>query len=308
MKRLLIVSGILFVIGIVAAIAGWIYFTKHPLDMLVAGRRWALKRAGGEKREIRGPAGRLTYFVAGSGPTIVLVHGANDQAGLWAKAVKDLSRDFRLVIPDLPGHGESDPPSGHLDYPMLVAGVESVIQKEAPGEKVVLIGNSMGGWIATLVAQKNPQRVSHLILENSSGISIDYKGPPLFPKNREEATQVMTAVQGPGKPPLPPFVLDDLVRRTPTSPMARLAKTNLLPFFLDGKLRDFPFPVTLVWGADDGVLPLDYARRFAGEFRESKLVTLPNCGHIPHYQCTDSFVNAVRGALGAPVSKDDAAR
>jgi pimeloyl-ACP methyl ester carboxylesterase len=229
----------------------------------------------------------------------VLVHGANDQAGLWRRTIEALKTDHKVVALDLPGHGESAPATGPLDFETLKGGIKAVIDKECPDGKVVVVGNSLGGWLAMLWALDNPGRTAGVVLENAGGVAIDYKGPSLLPKNRDEARAVTAAVLGPSVPSVPGYVLDDLVERAPTSQVARLATVDVKPYLLDEKLRSVTFPVALVWGKDDGIATIEYAEHYKSLIPNATLTSIPDCGHIPHNQCADAFNAKLKEAIGA---------
>lgn len=93
----------------------------------------------------------------GTGPLLVLPHGAGDQAGTWNKVAPELKHHFRLVIPDLAGHGESDPVAGVLSLGTLLTALEQVLDaipwRDLPP---ALAGNSLGAWMSMLYAQKHP--------------------------------------------------------------------------------------------------------------------------------------------------------
>ena len=78
-----------------------------------------------------------------------------------------------------------------------------------------------------------------------------------------------------------------------------LRAASFAPYFLDGRLGAIRAPATLVWGENDGILPLDYARRMKDELPAANLQTIPRCGHIPHNECSEEFVGILREALGS---------
>lgn len=279
-----------------ALIAGLIALVMRPLRALELLGRSALRGAGLQKTTLAGPRGRLTVFRGGGGPTVVLIHGVNDQAGGWARVAGPLTASFRVVVPDLPGHGESDPAQGPLTVDELMAGLALVLAQEKP--PALLVGNSMGGWLALLAAREHPQAVAGVVLVNGAAV----RGPAavsLLPHDRDEARKAMAAVFSPNTPLPPAFVLDDLVRRAPTSPLARLLGSSWEAHVLDGRLQDVTVPVTLLWGEDDRLLPPAYAERIARELPRARLELLPRCGHMPQRECPERLLPALQRALGA---------
>lgn len=298
-RTFIFIAFALFAVIIIALGAAIWYFFNHPMATLEAISRRGLRGIGCEKRTVDAPSGTVTYFTAGSGPAVVLIHGANDQAGLWRKSVEALMKDHKVVALDLPGHGDSAPASGPLQFEMLMGGIRAVIDKECPDGKLVVVGNSLGGWLAMLWALDNPDRTAGVVLEDAGGVSVDYTGPSLLPRNRVEAAEVTKAVLGPNMPPLPGYVLDDLVRRAPKSQVARLAGVDVKPWLLDARLGSVNFPVALIWGKDDGVATMEYAEHYASLIPNATLTAIPNCGHIPHNQCPAAFNETLKEAIGA---------
>src|ERR1035437_3832051 len=203
--------------AVTALIVLFVLFFLRPIAVMVWFRRNALRRAGLRKTRLATTVGEQVVWHGGSGPLLVLLHGAGDQAGTWHKIAPELKRHFQLVIPDLAGHGESDPVVGAL----LTALEEVRDTKPWRDAPMVLAGNSLGAWMAMLYAQKYPHRVTRVILidggpiENVSEIGI-------MPKNREEARRTFDAVLDPATPRPPNFVLDDLVRVSNAGPISRL--------------------------------------------------------------------------------------
>jgi pimeloyl-ACP methyl ester carboxylesterase len=219
----------------------------------------------------------------------VLLHGANDQAGTWAGAVRMLAKDYRLVLPDLAGHGESEPKEGPITFPMMLARVHAIIEQEAKG-KITIGGNSMGGWLSTLYALDYPDRVERLVLENGSGLLWPVT-ISLLPKTREEAAAAMKAVNGPADK-TPDDVLDALVNRK-NPPLARLVTIDIVKYLVDGRVKDLKMPVTIIWGRHDGILPVAYAETLHKEIPRSTLTIIEGAGHIPHRQQPAKFVECL---------------
>lgn len=291
--------GVVVLLVLAAAVLA---FWRWPLEIFAWQRRRALARVT-ERQEMEGPQGPLRYFTAGSGPVTVFLHGAGDHAGSWAGVVAALlaseeKRAGRLLVPDLPGHGGSAPRGGPGSLAEVLAGLEALLDREAPGEPVTLVGNSMGGWVALLYAERHPERVALLVLEDAGGIGAI--AVSLQPANRRQAARLMDAVLGPDTPRPAGFVLDNLVRRTSRGPIARLAAADATPFILEGRLGEIDVPARVIWGEDDGVLPLAVGRRMVEQLPRAELQTIPRCGHVPHAECTERFVAVLEEALGAP--------
>ncbi len=218
-------------------------------------------------------------------PTLVLLHGVNDQAGTWFLVAPALAQNFRVILPDLPGHGESQPRSGPLPISMIVDRIASIL----PNEPFTLIGNSLGGWIAMLYTLRHPERVQTLILESSGGLDRQF-AVPVIATNRDDANVILRAVHGPNYV-APEWVIDALLARATDSPMLRV--TEIPEHYVDARLDEINVPTHIIWGADDGVVPLSYARELQRGIAGSELHVLEGAAHIPHAQQPQRFIQCL---------------
>jgi len=230
----------------------------------------------------------------------VLLHGSGSQAGDWHGVVPALLRRYHLLVLDLPGHGESGPAEGALPVGDLADGLGALLDARSADEPTVLIGNSLGGWVSLLYALRHPERVERVIGISSSGIFAALK-VPVLPKNREEARRLVAAIRGPYLPAPSDGELDELVRKITSGPASRLFAGLRAEDFLDTQAGKIQVPVELVWGEEDGVLPLDYGRRLASLLPRARLHPLPRCGHMPQVHCPRSLARLlVDLTSGAP--------
>jgi len=269
-----------------------IFLGANPLEAFEKATRTALRKSG----MTRHSANDVVWFTGGKGErTVVLVHGVNDQAGTWSAVTPKLKKDFRLVAIDLPGHGESGPKEGPLPMRSMIDALSAVIDRESPNAPVILVGNSMGGWVSILYATEHPERVAHLILEDSSGMAWDLRHVPLFPKDRDEALKLLRLVHGPDAK-IPDFLIEAVLKAT-DMPQKRVLEAGILEWIVDARLPKLTMPVTLIWGANDGLLPLAYANTLQSRIAGSKLNVIDKAAHIPHRQAPDEFLRLFREAM-----------
>ena len=263
--------------------------TADPYSAVITASRTALTAAGLQRREIED----TVYFAGGDGAeTLLLIHGVNDQAGTWALDVAGLARHYRLLIPDLPGHGESGPKEGPLALPMMVDRMHAIVEREVK-LKVAIAGNSMGAWIAMLYTLAHPDRVSRLYLESGGGLA-RVPGVPLVATSREEAEKILRAVHGPeGK--VPEWAADSLLARSKDAQMHRVMASNVFPHFLDARLGEIKVPTTVIWGSYDGVVSRAYVDDVVKGIAGAKLHVIEKAGHIPHAQQPEKFVACLTG-------------
>jgi pimeloyl-ACP methyl ester carboxylesterase len=244
--------------------------------------RAALAAAGLARRESEG---MVWWESPPHDDTVVLLHGVNDQAGTWFTVAPALAERFRVIVPDLPGHGESAPSEGPLAISLFVDRVAAIL----PAEPFTLVGNSLGGWIAMLYTLRHPGRVRTLILEASGGIDRPF-AVPLLATNREEAEVILRAVHGP-RYAAPEWVIEALLARAQDSPLLRV--TELEAHYMDARLAELRVPTHIIWGADDGVVPVAYAEELRRGIPGAQLHVLEGAAHIPHLQQPQRFLECL---------------
>lgn len=296
---------------LLAIIAGVWFVRFRPLSVYERTTRSALRRAGLHKVTVNAPAGPQLVWTGGSGPLLLLLHGAGDQAGTWSHVAPKLAKSYTLIIPDLAGHGDSAPSSGPIDAKMVYDGINSVIDTLAPDQTVVVAGNSLGAWMGMVLAHRRPEKVSMVVCIDGGAIQGTNEHATLLPKNREEARMSVAQTRDAGSTPIPDYVLDDIVRRATTGSLGRFASTSasMGDWVLDETaLAEIRVPVRLVWGESDKLIPLEYAHRMQSSLKDVKLEVIPKCGHVPQAECPDAFVAAFEKALTTPSGARDASR
>jgi pimeloyl-ACP methyl ester carboxylesterase len=297
MKLVIIAISIVLAVALVFAV---VIFYRYPMALFNWQNRHALKTGGFVEKTIASPAGRQTFFEKGSGPVLILLHGAGDHAGSWSKIAPLLSENFDVIIPDLAGHGASDPVTGPLTIDTMLRGLDAVISAKAPSQKVTVAGNSLGAWLAFLYAEKNPAKIERIIAIDGGPIRGERPDLVSLPTDREEASRLFDAILDPGSPHPPAFVLDDIVRVSHNGPIGRMVVAgtdDMSKHLLDGKLPAFTTPVDLIWGESDRLIPLSYAQRMNVELPAVRLTTLPRCGHVPQQECPKTLGKALSEVL-----------
>jgi pimeloyl-ACP methyl ester carboxylesterase len=299
--RGIVLIAILAVVAAAGVWVGWM-LRYRPLTVFAWQTRLAMRSAGLHRVKVDAPPGPQSVFVGGSGPTLVLLHGAGDNAGTWSRIAPQLAKDHTLIVPDLAGHGRSAPHSGPIDVKEVLDGVEADLDALAPNRKVAIVGNSLGAWMAMLVAHRHPERVALVVCIDGGAIKGANVHARVLPKARAEARESVNQTRDPASPYVPNFVLDDIVRQAREGPLGRFAATaaTMEAYVLDdAQLRDFELPVRIIWGASDRLVPVDYAKRMLAELPQAELVTLDHCGHVPQVECPDRLLAALKQALEA---------
>ena len=139
------------------------------LEKLEKFRREAMLAGGFTPLVLGGEADRQVSLVKGSGQPLLFLHGVGNQGSTWFEVAPAFAGSYRVVVPDLAGHGESAPASGDLPMATIVGGAERLLLAVTggpPERPAIVVGNSMGAWIATLLALRHPESVERIVLVN----------------------------------------------------------------------------------------------------------------------------------------------
>lgn len=276
--------------------------------------------AGVERREIEVGDHRWVFLERGSGPPLVLVHGFTGSKENWLPMVAELPRRHRVIIPDLPGWGESTR-LAQVDYGVavqaerLAAFLAALDLREAD-----LVGHSMGGAIAGVMAARHPERLATLTLMNTAGVSFeanDFARRILageLPFNVEDRAGWQRLLDDlfVVKPFLPARLADVLIARNRESHdfhrrvMDRLRGDEQL--LLEQTLSAIALPTLVVWCDGDRILDVSAVDTLVRGLPRAELEVLRGCGHMPMMErpaataiVLEAFVGAHRaGAVPPP--------
>jgi len=268
-------------------------------------------------RVVQVGATRWVYYEGGKGPTLVLLHGFGGSRENWLPTARYLSRNFHLIIPDLPGYGSSSP------IPGADAGIHAQAQRLAGFvdalklQHFALAGHSMGGAIAGVYAADHPDRVGALALLDSAGLpfrpnafarAVAAGQNPFAYSNRAQFTRFMRLIFV--KPPyLPPRIADVLIaRNVAAQPFLDAALARLrTPADADALVPVLPrltMPVLGLWCNDDRVIDpsaLDALRKGLAAAPQIGTSLLNGCGHMPIMEEPRATADALtRFLTGAP--------
>jgi pimeloyl-ACP methyl ester carboxylesterase len=263
--------------------------------------------------------GDLAFTLAGTGPTILLlIHGLGGTRQTWRHLIPELARTHTVIAPDLPGHGESDPPAGDYSLGAHACALRDLLLALGYG-RATLIGHSLGGGVALQAAYQFPDRTDRLMLISSGGL-----GPEVAPLLRAATLPgAETVVAGLSKiptavtrrvlavlPPLAPSpdagplaaVVRGLDGRRQRRAFVQTAK-NVIDWHGQSVsavrqlalLRDVP--VLVAWGARDTTIPPHHHRSFAERVPHAVTVEIPAAGHYPHETAPSQLLAAVNTFL-----------
>ncbi len=259
---------------------------------------------------------RLWYETAGQGPPLVLLHGLGSSGEDWYLQTSDFSPYYRVITPDLRGHGRTgwDGPALSLAVENMAADVARLLdQLEASPAHVV--GLSMGGLVALSLALDHPDHVRSLVLVNT-GARIRPRGQRLLRGLQRlvalflHGPQAMARVIAQGLFPEPHQVWlrqEAIVRLGQVRPRAYLAALwAVLRFDARHRLSEIRCPTLVVAGAQDDTIGPEPPRQLAAGIRGARLEVIPRSRHATPVDQPDMFNQLVLAFL-REVS-DDASR
>lgn len=253
------------------------------------------------------PSGQtIGYDEAGSGAPLILLHAFPLDRAMWQPQLAALSDVARVIAPDLPGFGESSPAAFSIEGVAAVV-AEFLAALDIP--KATVCGLSMGGYIALALARKHADKLTALVLADTRSGVDDTNTRASRDKSIATANEKGSAALFEG---MLPKVLCETTRNTRPEVVARVKEiaakqpkesvTAALAALRDRPdanpgLKDIAVPTLVIVGEQDVVTPGLAAANLAGQIRGSKLVHLPDAGHLSNLENPDAFNAAVREFL-----------
>ncbi|MFO1329495.1 MAG: alpha/beta fold hydrolase [Rubrivivax sp.] len=261
------------------------------------------------------PGCTLHYEVSGEGPAIVFTHSYLCDGRLFAHQVASLQRRWRVINVDLRGHGRSSAAVEPLDFHQFADDVLAVLDAEGVAS-AVWAGLSMGGFTALRAALKAPQRVSALVLmDTSARRDAPHKllqhllmrglvrafGPRAVAGEIEK--MMFGATTRRTQPALVSAWREQFLQCHVPSALA-VARALSARDDLRPRLGEIRCPTLVVVGAEDQALPPDHARELAAGIRGAQLVEVPGAGHLSTMEapavltrCIEDFVEPLQQRL-----------
>lgn len=254
-----------------------------------------LERAGFERRWEETSEGRVHMMVGeGTGklPPVVLMAGLGSR-GTHFRRVADhlLHRVRRVILPDLPGHGHSDTPADGLTGPSLEVGIREALRGLLDGDPAVILGNSLGGFMAVRHAIVHPRDVLGLLLVSPGGAMMEADQiHPFYDRfrleNHSQALELVDAVFAGSYTGLRHVLAWGARRQLGLPPIRNLIDTVQQSYLLSREeLGSLSQPVRLLWGTADGVVPESQFDVFNEGLPVGTRVERPhNYGHSPYLE------------------------
>jgi pimeloyl-ACP methyl ester carboxylesterase len=301
----------LVVVAVVLGVgAGLVYFVAPQLLVRADAARMAMQAHVDKQTVVAGDT-TWSYYEGGQGPTIVLLHGFAANKETWLEMAKGLTDHFHVVIPDLPGWGESSRnDNGDYGIPTQAARLED-FAKATGLQHFLLVGQSMGGAIAGVYAADHPERVAALGLMSSLGLTFkdndfvrDVKAGknPFIYSDREQLEALLARIFI--KPPhLPGRIEDALINRNEKDrafierTFAELKQPEQA-YALDPVIGKLQMPVLGIWCHDDKIIDVSALDTLRDGLKSSPSIgatVMNGCNHMPMLEKPEETARIITG-------------
>ena len=274
---------------------------------------------------------RAVYRTAGSGPTVVLIHGMINSSRHWEEVAGRLARTHRVIAPDLIGHGDAATPRGDYSLGAHAAMIRDLMATLGV-ERATIVGHSLGGGVAMQFFYQFPQRTERLVLISSGGLG-------------REVSPLLRGAALPGSAALLRAVAQRRVvggiAAAGSGLRARGSKSGIYlqavaralgPLGEEGSRRAFlqtlravidvqgqkvsardrlyllgDMPTLIVWGERDRTIPIEHGIRAHEAIPNCRFETLPRASHFPNLEDPEGLATVLADFLAttSPAYIDD---
>jgi 3-oxoadipate enol-lactonase len=238
---------------------------------------------------------------SGAGPAVFLFHSLLSDRASFDAIVPKLSQSFRVIVPELPGFGQSQAVGGGLAA--VADRMAEAVKDAADGDEAIVLGNGYGGFVALLMAIRHPEIASSLILADC-GAAFSEPGREAF-RNMAAASKAkglsaitdvaMRRLFAPAFQEQNPDLMRDrrevFLKTDPEvfrAACAALAELDLRPEL--GKVK---VPVLVLVGEHDEATPPPMSHELAAGLPNARLKIIPGCAHVPQLQAPAAFLAAI---------------
>jgi pimeloyl-ACP methyl ester carboxylesterase len=284
--------------------------------------RRLLESAGAQATSVRSCIRpQLHHLEAGSGAAVVLLHGGTGGGANWFRILPLLAPHYRVLAPDLPGFGLSEPVAPAAPLGEIAADILAHWLDANGLDRVHLVGTSFGGLAALRLAQRHPARVATLFILDSAGLGTGLHAavratasrlmPSLVLRPSRTGTRLLlhllltsdrTQLSHETIDALVEYIYFTAVRAGTDYGVATMrlftSPSGQREIMTPAELRAIAHPTTVMWGARDRMLPVAHAEHAATHLPNATLRILPHAGHSPNWESPSEVAAAIRERAG----------
>jgi pimeloyl-ACP methyl ester carboxylesterase len=281
---------------------------------------------GPVRREVTVHGHRRAFidFGPAEAPTLLLIHGIGDSSDTWREIIPSLAHRYRVIAPDLLGHGASAKPRADYSVGGYANGMRDLLSV-LEVESASVIGHSLGGGVAMQFAYQYPERCERLVLISTGGVGREVH-PVLKLMSLTRTDAALRLLRLPGSRLLgEAWALSarwsgtkigrdagDLLRIFESMPdgASRDAVLRTLRAAIDHRGQLFTMldrcylaegmPTMIMWGAQDAIVPVKHASIAHQAMPGSRLEIFESSGHFPHHTETERFLEILEAFLESP--------
>jgi pimeloyl-ACP methyl ester carboxylesterase len=258
--------------------------------------------------EVSSDGARIVYEVFGNGPPVVLLHAFPANHGLWLPAVQTLLSRYRVILPDLRGHGDSDLGEGPATMAKHAADLARVMDDTGVG-RAALVGNSIGGYIIFEFWRQYRERVSAIALCNTKAQSDSPEAKAarlqaaadVMEKGTEQyfASQILRLMGETARVSRPDLVSGAMKMMRKMSPLDVAMVQRGMAERLDSvaTLRTISVPTLVITGTEDVITGVPEAELMHQNISISNLKILPKAGHYSPWEQPEEVGKLLRQFL-----------
>ena len=255
--------------------------------------------------KIKTNAAYISYNILGHGKTIILLHGYLESKEIWNDFANELAKNFQIIAPDLPGHGESSLIEANLSVEKMAESVKYILDKENVSS-CLLVGHSMGGYVALAFLDLFPELLSGFSLFHSSPYA-DTEGKK---QNRDREIDIIR--QGKkaqvynthfpntfAKEHVEEFAIEienckDVARNMQDKGIIAALEAMKERPDRSGLLKTTKIPVQYIIGEKDNFIPMEILNKLQLP-DHSEVVVLENSGHMGFIEEKENVLKAISG-------------
>jgi 3-oxoadipate enol-lactonase len=254
--------------------------------------------------------GTVNAAQAGEGRPLFLFHSLLSDRASFDAIAPDLSKSFRVIVPELPGFGQSPAVTGGLAA--VADRMAEAVKDGAGGKEAIVLGNGYGGFVALQMAIRHPGIAVKLVLADC-GAAFSEPGREAF-RNMAAASKAkglaaitdvaMRRLFAPEFQSAHPDLMSDrreaFLKTDPEvfrGACAALAELDLRP-----ELSKVKVPVLVLVGEHDEATPPPMSHELAAGLPQARLLVIPGCAHVPQLQAPKLFLTAIGDFLSVPAS------
>jgi len=259
-----------------------------------------------EKKSVKANKLTISYLDQGTGDVIVLLHGLCFDSTIWKKVIPELALNYRVIAPDLRGHGQSSVPAPPYSIEQMADDIISLLDA-LEIEKAAIFGHSLGGYITLAIAEKYPDRLSALSLVHSLSEPDTEEKKQVRQTNINLIKEKGLAAFIEGFYPLlfAPENLDKLPAEV------NFARNLCLQTAADGAmgslyaikerpdrtsvLKNIQVPILLIAGENDVIVPQE--KTFSVERKNVTSIVIKNAGHTSMLEAPEQLTNTINNFM-----------